>query len=256
MKLFRPGKDGKTPAAKTKTSLENCRSLSSMPCITADIFDRGENGYLNYARYEISGSGESGPQTTLINARSESEALENATSSGIKEPLTAVRRPHSEPLAKQVEYARDLGITLPPGLCEEDLISMINRVVEDDNDSPSTGLALYADKRGVLFSAWIGQRAFYNMMFAMLGARDRLAFFVYCVWCYLYSKPISDLDASDAAAECYRFADTYEQDKQINASISRYDGSSLIEFGRYSGKTRTAAFTAAVNFLRGYRIET
>lgn len=226
-----------------------------MPYISAAIFDRGLNGYLNYCRYEVSGRDASsdGMRTLSIDAATGEAAAAVAYSSGLTAPLSIVPRPHKTPGALQLEYARDLGVTLPEDVCAEDAACLIARAVEDDTSVPSCGIALYADRHGVRFSAWIGMRAFLSLLWRSLSLHDRLALFVYSVSCYLDSRPLEDPDDRDPAGYA-RFADEFIDNAEVVRDLERSEGESLLGFDAYAAKTNTAAFTAAVGFLRGYKL--
>jgi len=242
-----------------RLSLNGTSGFSGLSYISCGIFDRGLNGYLNYCRYDVTGraaalSGSKNDTRTLrVDAANEEAALAAARSSGLVEPFEIVPRPHNMPSAMQREYARDLGITLPEDVCGEDAACLIARTVEDDPQVPSVGLALYADRHGVRFSAWTGQKAFMNLLWRSISVYDRLCLFVYFVDCYLNGRPCEDPDDHESA-EYARFADEYIEHAEVVRTIERIEGESLLGFDAYSAKTNTAAFTAAVGFLRGYRL--
>lgn len=224
--------------------------------INANIFSRGLNGYLNYCCYQISGMRmtSKGPKKFIsrVNTLNEASAKEMALSSGLSEPISITVSKFKEPTPQQLEYAYDLGIDIPENACSEDVSCMICRITESDEKTPSMPLAVYADRKGAQFSAFIGEKAFLNMLFLRLEQRDKFAFFAYCVYCYLVSKSLGDLDASPLADMFYRYADINTGRPEIVASINKYNGSSLVEFGTYGGRTRTAAYTSAAQFVVKY----
>lgn len=233
---------------RERTSLDNC--MSSMPYINSAILERGSNGYLNYGLFKVKGIDHNGKSVSFeINSISEESARQQVISGGLSEPITVTPIEFRPPTVQQLEYALDLGITMPEDVCHEDVSCLINRVNEDDEKSPPIPLAIYADRKGAHFSAWIGEKAFFNMLFMKLEHRDRLAFFAYCVYCYLYSKDIGNLDDSDECGLFYEFADSYSADVMVNSSLNKMEGASLIAFGNYDGKTGTAAYIVAAKFF-------
>lgn len=245
MKLFNFKKNEQE---RERSSLNNCKS--SMPYINSAIFERGSNGYLNYGLFEIKGTDSDGKNVSFkINSINEESARQQVLSSGLSDPVTVTPVEFKKPTAQQIEYALDLGITIPEDVCHEDLSCLINRVNEDDEKSPPVPLAIYADRKGAHFSAWIGNKTFMNLLFLKLEHRDRLAFFAYCVYCYLFSKPVGNLDESEDADMFYNFADEYSADVMLNSSLNKMEGSSLIEFGTYDGKTSTAAYIVAAKYF-------
>jgi len=234
--------------SKPRKSLKECES--NLPYINAEIFERGLNGYLNYGLYNVTGEDSSGATVSVkINSINEASAYQQALNSGINEPLKVTAEEFKTPTEQQIEYALDLGITLPDDACHEDVSCLINRVTEDDERSPEEALAIYADRKGSQFSAWIGEKAFFNLLFMKLAHRDKLAFFIYCVYCYLHSKHVGNLDDSTDAELFYKFADQYSADKIVNSSLNKFEGESLIGFGSYEGKTGTSAYIVAAKFL-------
>ena len=255
MKLFNfknrknhPDTESNVTFKRERTKLSDCKS--NMPCINSEIFERGSNGYLNYGLYEITGNDANGnPVKFRINSINETSARQHAISGGFGEEFTVTPVEFKTPTAQQSEYALDLGITIPEDVSHEDVSCLINRVNEDDEKSPPVPLAVYADRKGAQFSAWIGEKAFMNMLFSKLEHCDRLAFFAYCVYCYLYSKPVENLDDSEDAELFYNFADMYSADGMLNSSLNRMEGASLTEFGTYEGKTGTAAYILAAKYF-------
>ena len=260
MKLFnfinkknQPDNEDNETYKRERAKLSDCES--NMPCINSEIFERGSNGYLNYGLYEITGNDVNGnPVKFRINSINETGARQHVTG-GLGEQFTVTPLDFKTPTAQQLEYALDLGITIPECVSHEDISCLINRVNEDDEKSPPVQLAIYADRKGAQFSAWIGEKAFMNMLFAKLEHRDRLAFFSYCVYCYLYSKPVGNLDDADDAELFYNFADMYSADGMLTSSLNRMEGASLIEFGTYEGKTGTAAYILAAKYFLEHNIK-
>ena len=249
--IFKSIKKDNGQISDDKSLNENTTEFKpSLPYINANIFDRGLNGYLNYSLYLVSGFDLNDKKTIVkINSISTEGARQQALSSGLKEPLEIIMIEFKAPTEQQIEYALDLGITIPERACHEDVSCMINRVIEDDEKSPPVSLAIYADRKGAQFSAWIGKKAFFNMIYTKLEHRDRLAFFAYCVYCYLYSKTVENLDESTDAELFYEFADKFSADASIKSSLNKLEGAALIEFGTYKGKTGTTAYVVAAKFF-------
>ncbi len=224
-------------------------SRPDLPYIAADFFDRGLNGYLNYGRFAVS----DGHTVRKYDARDADAAKKAAEEDGMTGTLRVTAQPHEAPASEQLEYARDLGVTMPPDVCREDVACLISRTADGDTTVPSVGLARYADRHGAHFSAWIGCRDFYNLLWQTLDTENRLKFFLYCVKCYLYSIPAGDPDTDDVSGQ-ERFAAEYADNEEVLRVLAHTEGESLLTFDAYSARTNTVAFTAAVNFLRGYRL--
>lgn len=239
-------------ASKNKKPQEENGAGRGLPYIASGIFSRAPSGYLNYCTFSVLGTDSAGRRRRLkIDTLSESAAREIAAGCGISEPEAVLCEPRT-PTPDQLEYALDLGITVPDGACEEDVSCMISRVTDDDANIPSTDAAVYADHKGLHFSAWIGERAFYNMLYSKLGRRDKLTFFAYAVCCYLTSRAPGNPDADENAERFERFADEFISDEAVVSSAESYGGEELIAFGTYGGRTRTAAYSAAARYVLGF----
>ena len=96
-----------------------------------------------------------------------------------------------------------------------DVSCMLARVAEGDESIPTHDAAVYADHKGMHFSAWIGERAFYNQLWNRLGARDKLTFFCYAVKCHLTARRPCNPE-SDPDIGCFEaFADRYIHDRSV-----------------------------------------
>ncbi|NLE12111.1 MAG: hypothetical protein GX628_00375 [Clostridiales bacterium] len=246
--LFGNGKSAGEPASGGRSG-ETPRG--NLPYIEAGIFSRAPLGKINYCTFQASGKDEEGKARRLrIDTVSEQAAYEQAIQSGITDPVLTLRPPR-KPTGEQLDYAGDLGITVPADACEEDVSCMLARVAEGDESIPTHDAAVYADHKGMHFSAWIGERAFYNQLWNRLGARDKLTFFCYAVKCHLTARRPGNPE-SDPDIGCFEaFADRYIHDRSVTDSLAGYDGEDLIEFGTYGGRTNTAAYAAAAREFVG-----
>lgn len=112
-------------------------------------------GYTNYLCYKIKGlyPATNRQRTFRTEARTQEEAIANAKSSaGLVEPFTVEIIDHKMPTERQIEYARNVGITYRAGCTAVDVSALLS-CREDDYYSPlDPFIASYADAKGLLFS--------------------------------------------------------------------------------------------------------
>ena len=127
-------------------------------------------GYMNYARYKVSGMNPktNRKKTVFCDGDSEEEAIEFAAQSGLDKPYDISVVPFDPPSDSQIQYAKDLGITIPEGACLMDVSALICRVKDDDETAPDEWTTKNAIKQGVRFSRYIGKRALLNLSTAAL----------------------------------------------------------------------------------------
>ena len=136
--------------------------------------------------FEITGKGkESGRKRNRIySAGDENEARLLADNDGtLVEEITEL--PPEPPTERQLEYATDLGISIPQNAAKSDLSDLISLKV--DKDKPSTTRHReFANRFGVVTTQYIGKKALFDRIQSALVAPGRevelLSWFVYRVY--------------------------------------------------------------------------
>ncbi|MDX1813546.1 MAG: hypothetical protein R3319_02040 [Candidatus Bathyarchaeia archaeon] len=210
-------------------------------------------------QYKIKGHGkDSGrSRTRTYKAKDEASvrALAESDGTGIK---SLEELPPELPTERQVAYAKDLGIKIPPEITKNELSDLISCKVEDDTPASKT-LINIAKEYGIEATNYAGEASLYSQIFSNLSQpgheRDLVAWFAFNVLNdraeARRTKPIS----SPTDPQLSSLAEDLAADTKVVQSIRRYSGESLRWFGERTlsdgfthsgGSNRTAAFKAVV----------
>jgi hypothetical protein len=94
-----------------------------------------------------------------------------------------------------------------------------------------------------------------------LDVKDKIAFFVFCIYRYHSNDRNGNLNRSPHKKSFYLFAANHVADKAFVRSMNRYEGSDLRVFGRArtadgyyftGGSTGTLAYKCAYDYLRSH----
>ena len=142
-------------------------------------------------------------------------------------------------------------------VCMYDASALISK--KDDRDSvPNPDLLEYATECKICLSYYIGKKALYDKIFWALEGRDKIAFFVFCVYRYTTDDRRANLNKSPHRELFYTFADDNLSNDSFIKSMNRYSGRELRFFGTLTinsrhitgGSTQTIAYKTALEFLR------
>lgn len=122
-------------------------------------------GFVNFAIYQVIGIN---PKTGRKNKRvykefREEYAIKRAEIEGFVAPFEVHLLKSESPSERQLEYAKELGITIPEGVCRLDVSALISRVTDDDEGPADENLASQAHIYGVQFSRYHGRKAILSM---------------------------------------------------------------------------------------------
>lgn len=216
--------------------------------------------------YEIKGKGkDTGRRRKRIySASTEIEARQLAEDDGtlVEEVIELPPEPPEPPTERQLKYAKDLGISIPPNTTKNDLSDLISLKVE--KDKPSTERhRTFAKAYDIEVTDYIGKKALFDRIQAALVCPGRekelLSWFTFRVYRELVSgadnAPIEYPD--DPIIE--EVAERLVTDEKIIKSVRRYDGRELIWFGEWTspdgyvhtgGSNRTAAYKKVSSILK------
>lgn len=213
--------------------------------------------------YEIKGKGKDTGRMRrrIYSAPNETEAKQLAEADGtLVEEATEIQ-PYP-PTERQLDYARDLGISIPDNVTADYLSDLISLKV--DRDNPATERHKnFGRMYGLEFTNSIGKKALFNRIQAALVTpgreRELLSWFTFRVYRELAggsdNEPISGPD--DLIIK--EIANELATDEKIIKSVKRYEGSELIWFGEWTspegylytgGSNRTAAYKQASSLLK------
>ena len=142
-------------------------------------------------------------------------------------------------------------------VCQYDASAILSR--KYDNDSiPNPELLLYATECHLKSSYYIGKKALYDLIFSNLDLRDKIAFFVFCIYRYTTNDRQGNLNKSPHRDLFYAFSDDNITNDAFIKSMNKYSGRELRFFGTLTidhvqttgGSTRTIAYKTAIEFLR------
>lgn len=189
---------------KTETNLKSNKTTkvarSNKPIynfhpIDIDNYTSPSGGYINYATFRVQGiNNETGRKNTkTFNAKNEKIAESTAIFNNLREPFEITAVTAQKPSNNQLNYAIDLGASIPNDVCAEDVSTIISRIVDDDMDSPNLELAKYADEVGICFSRFIGANELLFRIVHFLQFVDLATFYVYAVYQNQNNEPLKNL---------------------------------------------------------------
>jgi hypothetical protein len=177
-------------------------------------------------------------------------------------PDSVVQRPSEPATERQLAYAKDLGVSVPPGASKDELSDLIEARLQNDRPA-ALHFQAFAKRHGVHFTQYTGKKILFDRLFARLCRpgleEDMTAWFVFRVYRELVGgKP--DVSIKDPDAQVIReIARQLLHDKAIVKSIRRYQGRDLVWFGEWTspdgtvyngGSNKTIAYKGACSLLR------
>ena len=188
---------------------------------------------MNYQRYTTKAKfiSTNRIRTTILDAFDEAHVNEILESRGFEVPaLTIEKVDHEMPSSSQIDYAKSLEVNIPFGATKIDVSALISMRLEMDS-VPNPGLYAFADNRKIFMSKFIGKKALYDKVYFSLSGRDKMAFFIYCIYRSLSEDRRANLDEHPYRNEIYRIADEMCDQVKLFKSASKYEGRELRYFG-------------------------
>ncbi len=191
-------------------------------------------------------------RTVMQEAKSVEELIQILTAKGYVAPFEIEELEPEPPTERQLSYAKDLGIQIPIGISRFQLSILIDRKVNNDSE-PNPELVTYAEVMGIDFPDFVGKKALYDLIFANLGLRDKLAFFVFAVYRYLSEDRRSNLQIHPNREKIYDYVDTILLEDKIVKSICKYQGEELRFFGTIRFPDGNETRGGSINTI-GYKV--
>ena len=215
---------------------------------------------LNFYRYECSAifAETNRKRTRKIEAFSEAEALEQMRSEGFVDPITIKRIPFDPPTEPQITACKQHHTEIPTKACKLDMSYIIDRSIENDSIA-NPELLQFATEMKIATSYYTGKRTLYCNIFNALDLRDKIAFFIFCIYRFLTKDRCGNLNRSQFKDIFYNFSDVMIENQSFVKSMNRYSGDQLRYFGEYNigkdtycygGSQNTMAYKSAVQYLR------
>lgn len=181
---------------------------------------------------------------------------------GFVEPFEIVELPTELATQKQKDFANDLKLAYPLNISKREMSLLISKTMDHESDA-NPELLQYAINRGIIDTIYIGKRSLYNLIFSSLEARDKVAFFLFCVYRYCTDDRYGDLDTHTDKVFFYSLADDLINDSRFMTSMNKYEGQELRYFGTLhvkdangnivdhpGGSAETIAYQQAVQSLQ------
>lgn len=184
-----------------------------------DGYKSPSGGFCNYARFSGQGinptTGRSNQIKEIFAKTLEAASFQAEEKTGFRQIELSVV-PMDPPTERQLAYAQELHLQIPPDACKEDVMCMISRVADSLEDSPISGcpqsFANYLDRAGIQFSAYLSEPMALGLAESMLPTWEKCRFYAYCVWCHTHSESLSAPDTHPNAALFSAFADQFSND--------------------------------------------
>jgi len=178
------------------------------------------------------------------------------------EPKEIELVPPEPPTERQLEFARNVGITVPVGATVDEVSDLLS--IYQDRDKPATHRhRSFADYYEVETSKCIGKKKLFRLIFNKLnqpGNEEQLAtWFAFRVYREITNASDSATAQHPNDPRIVSIGRQLAKDEKVLKSIRRYDGDDLIWFGEWTapddvvysgGSNRTAAYKAASSAIR------
>lgn len=175
--------------------------------------------------------------------------------------------PHEPAYERQIEQAKEMGISIPDEISSNDLSAIIKRIkysedviseVNVSSDtvryylkptaSPTVDFARYAFEKGVTFSAYISEYYLLCLVVGKFNMREKLAFYAYCVMCDQSNQRIGNMLNSSQYQSCLQFAEWAENLESVTRSLEGRDINDFLKPNK-----RTSAYRAVIDYLGSHK---
>lgn len=196
-------------------------------------------------------------RTRKIEAFSEDEARAAIKELGYLDPIEITHVPFEPPTDMQRAACQEHGTSIPTKACKADVSYIIDCKMKSDS-VPNPELLKYATEMKIKLSYYIGKKALYTCIFDHLEQRDKIAFYVFCVYRFLSNNRCGNLNRSVHKDLFYDFADKKLSDQSFVKSVNRHSGDELRYFGTIyvnnyecngGGSKNTIAYKETKKFL-------
>jgi hypothetical protein len=167
------------------------------------------------------------------------------------------RLPEDPPSDRQLWYAKELGIPIPPDATMAEVSNLIDYY--KDHDEPADDeLRNFGRKYGIIFTQYMGRKNLHQHIWNCSEVQN-IAWFVYCLYKDLLPKRAPQVATGPDHPVIQEIADLVRSDKQVVDSILRYSGADLAFFGQRTrmdgvveqgGSNRTIAYERVSQLLR------
>lgn len=224
-----------------------------------EVFHRNKDGFcdnMNYMMYQCKGlfAKTNRKRTLKIEAFSEDEAKEQLKQEGFIEPFEIERIQFPEVTDNQRSALGNISFG---DICQFDASALLSKQYDKDTN-PNPELISYATECGIKFSYYIGKKALYDLIFNTVDLKEKIAFFVFCIYRYTTDDRQGNLHNSLYKDYFYKFAEENMANDNFLKSMNKYNGHDLRFFGKLTvnnmqisgGSTNTNAYKTVVEYLK------
>lgn len=242
-----------TPASK----VEN-KSISTQEITSYEVYHRPKDKFLdnmNYKLYRCRATFEKTKRKRSITLEgfSDNDVSDQLRKSGFIEPFEIERI--SFPSYTDAQKAA-LGNIYLGDVCFYDASAILSKKYSYDS-IPNPDLIAYATECHLKFSYYIGKKALYDLIFNLLDTKDKIAFFIFCIYRYKTNDRRGNLNKHPYRDLFYTFANNNFSNESFIKSMNKYAGNELRFFGNFTingtvlhgGSTQTTAYKTAKEFL-------
>ena len=170
--------------------------------------------------------------------------------------------PPEPPTERQLNYAKNLSISIPANATKDDVSDLIS--LEVDRDKPATERhKKFGEAYGIEFTDYIGKKALFNKIQATLitpgREKELLSWFTFRVYRELTSAADDSPIKGPDDPTINEITEELAFDEKIIKSVRRYKGNELIWFGEWTspdgyvhtgGSNRTLAYRQVSKMLK------
>ena len=197
-----------------------------------------------------------------VRAKSEDHAKTLLKTQGYTDPFTITLTPDEPATDKQIEFAKSLGIKIPPDISKSDISNLIDVALKKAS-FPKQDFFDYAyNNLDLDISLYITKRSLYNAVWSHLTGIDKYAFFCLCVYRWLSEDRRNNLATHPQKDAFYEFAANCVNDPKFIKSLHQSYSNAYtimffgkVKYNRYDedyyegGSTTTYAYNKAFDFL-------
>lgn len=250
--------DIKKQKSTTSSKVEN-KAVSTQEITSYEVYHRPKDKFLDNMNYKLYRCRATFKKTkrkrsVTLEGFSDNDVSNQLRESGFIEPFEIERI--SFPSYTDAQKAA-LGNIYLGNVCFYDASAILSKKYSYDS-IPNPDLIDYATECHLKFSYYIGKKALYDLIFNLLDTKDKIAFFIFCIYRYKTNDRRGNLNKHPYRDLFYTFANNNLSNESFIKSMNKYAGNELRFFGNFTingtvlhgGSTQTTAYKTANEFLK------
>lgn len=230
--------------------------------ISYSVFHRKRDNFtdnMNYQLYKCKGLyiQTNRKRTVKLEAFQPDDVVVQMKKFGFTEPFEINRIAFPEITTRQLSALRNVNVYDTSDVCLFDASAILSKKYDHDS-TPNPELVSYATSCHIKFSYYIGKKALYDLIFENLDLRNKITFFLFCVYRYITNDRKGDLSKHPYRNLFYTFSSDNLSNERFIKSMNKYRGRDLRFFGTltvnnstlYGGSKNTISYKTALDFLK------